>query len=150
MKEHFAIMERIVRANNGGVVKTIGDAVMAVFVDPRDALHSGVEIIDAFDDLETARKLKNSIIVKVGIHHGPCIAVTLNDRLDYFGTTVNMAARVQGLSDGRDIMASQSLIEGSDGVAFLADTTWAHESFVTSLKGLKASYQVHKLFRPNP
>ena len=147
VKEHFAIMERIVRANNGGIVKTIGDAVMAVFVDPRDALHGAGEMIDSFDDLETARKLKNSIIIKVGIHHGPCIAVTLNDRLDYFGTTVNMAARVQGLSDGRDIMASQALIEGSDGVAWLADNTWAHESFVTSLKGLTASHQVHKLFR---
>ena len=150
VKEHFSIMEGIVRANNGGIVKTIGDAVMAVFVDPRDALHSAVEMIDAFDDLETARKLKNSIIIKVGIHHCPCIAVTLNERLDYFGTTVNMAARVQGLSDGRDIMASQALIEGSDGIAWLADNKWAHESFVTSLKGLKASYQVHKLFRPNP
>ena len=149
VKEHFAIMERIVRANNGGIVKTIGDAVMAVFVDPRDALHSAVEMIDVFDDLETARKLKNSITTKVGIHHGPCIAVTLNERLDYFGTTVNMAARVQGLSDGRDIMASQALIEGSDGISYIAENKWAHESFVTSLKGLKASYQVHKLFRPN-
>ncbi len=68
-------------------------------------------MIEAFDDLETAQKLKNSIIIKVGIHHGPCIAVTLNERIDYFGTTVNIAARVQGLSDGRDVMASQALFE---------------------------------------
>ena len=115
VKEHFHIMERIVRANDGGIVKTIGDAVMAVFVDPRNALRSAVEMIEAFDDLETARKLKNSIVVKVGIHHGPCIAVTLNERLDYFGTTVNIAARVQGLSDGRDVMASGAMFAESGG-----------------------------------
>ena len=147
VKEHFYIMERIVKANNGGVVKTIGDAVMAVFVDPRDALHSAVEMIEAFDDLETARKLKNAIIIKVGVHHGPCIAVTLNDRLDYFGTTVNIAARVQGLSDGRDIMASASLFTESDAAAWLASKGWINAPFVTSLKGLKASYQVHKMHR---
>jgi class 3 adenylate cyclase len=147
VKEHFYIMERIVKENNGGIVKTIGDAVMAVFVDPRDALHSAVEMIDAFDDLETARKLKNSIIIKVGVHHGPCIAVTLNERLDYFGTTVNIAARVQGLSDGRDIMASEALFVESDAGAYLASKSWVNAPFVTSLKGLKASYQVHKMHR---
>jgi class 3 adenylate cyclase len=75
VKEHFYIMERLVRQHNGAI-------------------------------LDTAKKLKNAIIVKVGIHHGPCIAVTLNERIDYFGTTVNIAARVKGLSDGRDVMAS--------------------------------------------
>lgn len=147
VKEHFYIMERIVKQNNGGIVKTIGDAVMAVFVDPRDALHSAVEMIDAFEDLETAQKLKNSIIIKVGVHHGPCIAVTLNERLDYFGTTVNIAARVQGLSDGRDIMASQALFNESDASAYLASKNWVNAPFMTSLKGLKASYQVHKMHR---
>ena len=111
VKEHFYIMERLVREHNGAIVKTIGDAVMAVFTDPRDALRTAVDMIEAFDDMDTVQKLKNSIIVKVGIHHGPCIAVTLNERIDYFGTTVNIAARVQGLSDGRDVMAIGSDIQ---------------------------------------
>ena len=38
------------------------------------------------------------IAIKLGLHKGPCIAVTLNERLDYFGGTVNMAARLQGRS----------------------------------------------------
>jgi adenylate cyclase len=112
-----------------------------------DALRAAVEMIEAFDNLETARKLKNSIVVKVGIHHGPCIAVTLNERLDYFGTTVNIAARVQGLSDGSNIMASGAIFGASDAEERVRGRGWMHESFVTSLKGLKASYEVHKLFR---
>ncbi|HUI70595.1 MAG TPA: adenylate/guanylate cyclase domain-containing protein, partial [Spirochaetia bacterium] len=138
VKEHFYIMERIVRANNGAVVKTIGDAVMAVFMDAPDALRSAVEMIDAFDDLETAQKLRNSIIVKIGVHYGPCIAVTLNERLDYFGTTVNIAARVQGLSDGRNVMVSDALFRESGAGTYLAQKRWKGEPFTTSLKGLKA------------
>ena len=113
VKEHFAIMERLVREHSGAIVKTIGDAVMAVFVEPRAAVQTAVEMIEAFDDFETVAKLKNSIIVKIGIHHGPCIAVTLNERIDYFGTTVNVAARIQGLSDGRDVMASDAIFKES-------------------------------------
>jgi adenylate cyclase len=147
VKEHFRIMERIVKANNGAVVKTIGDAVMAVFVDPRDTLHSAVEMIEAFDDLETAQRLKNAIIIKVGVHYGPCIAVTSNDRLDYFGTTVNIAARVQALSDGRNIMASKALFGESGALEYLSGRHWSSDSFVTSLKGIRASHEVWKLAR---
>jgi class 3 adenylate cyclase len=148
VKEHFYIMERLVREHGGAIVKTIGDAVMAVFTDPRDALRTAVNMIESFDDLETATKLKNSIIVKIGIHHGPCIAVTLNERIDYFGTTVNIAARVQGLSDGRDVMASGAIFGESNAAEFLREKGWVSEPFTTSLKGLKSSYQVHKLHAP--
>jgi len=148
VKEHFYIMERLVREHNGAVVKTIGDAVMAVYTDPREAVRTAVDMIEAFDDLDTRKKLKDAIIVKVGIHHGPCIAVTLNERIDYFGTTVNIAARVQGLSDGRDVMASGSIFDETDCAEILKQKGWAEEKFTTSLKGLKASYVVHKLHAP--
>ncbi len=78
----------------------------------------------------------------------PCIAVTLNERLDYFGTTVNIAARVQGLSDGRDVMASDGIFTESGAAAYLVEKGWESDSFVTSLKGLTSSYRVHKLIRP--
>jgi adenylate cyclase len=149
VKEHFYIMERLVREHDGAIVKTIGDAVMAVYTDPREAVRTAVEMIEAFDDLETAKKLKNAIVVKVGIHHGPCIAVTLNERIDYFGTTVNIAARVQGLSDGRDVMASGAIFSETGAEELLKQKGWANEQFTTSLKGLKSSYQVHKLHAPN-
>jgi class 3 adenylate cyclase len=74
--------------------------------------------------------------------------VTLNERIDYFGTTVNIAARVQGLSDGRDVMASEAIFREGDAVEYLKAKGWASEDFTTSLKGLKASYKVFKLHAP--
>src|SRR3546814_17339949 len=53
-------------------------------------------------------------------HRGPCIAVTLNDRLDYFGSTVNLAARLQGQSRGGDIVLSRDML-GDPGVAGVLD-----------------------------
>ncbi|MGA2379609.1 MAG: DUF5939 domain-containing protein, partial [Spirochaetia bacterium] len=106
----------------------LGDAVMAVFTDPQDALRTAVGMIEAFDDLETAAK---------------------HERIDYFGTTVNIAARVQGLSDGRDVMATGAIFGESNAAEFLRGKGWSSEPFTTSLKGLKSSYQVHKLHAPN-
>jgi class 3 adenylate cyclase len=43
------------------------------------------------------------LVVKIGIHEGPCLAVMLNERQDYFGQTVNIAARVQSLSTAQEM-----------------------------------------------
>ena len=50
-------------------------------------------------------------MLKVGVHAGPSVVVTLNDRLDYFGSTVNMAARLQGQSEGGDIVLSRAVAD---------------------------------------
>jgi class 3 adenylate cyclase len=43
------------------------------------------------------------------IHTGHSIVVTLNNRLDYLGKTVNIASRIQGLADAREIYISQEV-----------------------------------------
>jgi class 3 adenylate cyclase len=73
--------------------------------------------------------------LKVGIHDGPCIAVTLNDRLDYFGSTVNLAARVESKSDGNDIVVSSGLAERTKSAAFLRERGWTSEPLAAHCKG---------------
>ena len=113
MREHYAVLTRAVRDHDGAVVKTIGDAVMAALADPVKALDAALAIradIAAFNRhvaSETGGDI--AIIVKLGLHCGPCIAVTLNDRLDYFGRAVNLAARLQGESVGGDIVLSDAI-----------------------------------------
>src|SRR4030095_4902905 len=91
---------------DGALVKTIGDAVMAVFRRPAGALRA---FLTAQQVLASAPRDERPLMLKVGIHTGPCIAVTLNGRLDYFGCTVNMAARLEGLSSGGDVIISSSV-----------------------------------------
>jgi class 3 adenylate cyclase len=114
VREHYAVLTRAVREHDGAVVKTIGDAVMAAFTDPGNALDAALAIRDsiaAFNRHLAADEGAEdvAILVKIGLHSGACIAVTLNDRLDYFGSTVNLAARLQGESAGGDIVLSETM-----------------------------------------
>jgi class 3 adenylate cyclase len=113
VREHYAVLTRAVRRHDGAVVKTIGDAVMAAFSNPAAALQAALDIradMMQFDrGLAAETGSAGMILVKIGLHCGPCIAVTLNDRLDYFGRTVNLAARLQGESRGGDIVLSEAM-----------------------------------------
>ena len=115
VRGHFAVLAGAVRRHDGAVVKTIGDAVMAAFANPLDALLAAVSIRDDIAQFNRSLVVPGeigeiAIIVKLGLHCGPCIAVTLNERLDYFGRTVNLAARLQGEADGGEIVVSEAML----------------------------------------
>ncbi len=103
---HFDVLREAISEEDGALVKTIGDAVMAVFRRPAGALRA---FLTAQQTLASPRQGERPLLLKVGIHTGPCIAVTLNGRLDYFGCTVNMAARLEGLSSGGDVVISSAV-----------------------------------------
>src|SRR6266851_355537 len=110
VKEHFRLLHEIIASEAGAVVKTIGDAVMATFATPDRAVAAAIRMREAMTDLGEERQ-HASLALKMGIHEGPCLAVTLNDRQDYFGQTVNIASRVQGLAGSRSILATGSVVE---------------------------------------
>ncbi|BAR57106.1 hypothetical protein NK6_3935 [Bradyrhizobium diazoefficiens] len=102
VRAHFHALLEIISSEKGAVVKTIGDAVMATFVRPEHAIVAGLRMRAAMDVLNKQRGTAD-LIVKIGIHEGPCLAVMLNERQDYFGQTVNIAARVQSLSTAQEM-----------------------------------------------
>ena len=106
VRDHFAFLAAIVRRHDGAIVKTIGDAIMAAFHRPQDALAAAVAIQREVAEFNRSHQ-QTPIAIKLGLNAGPLIAVTLNDRLDYFGSTANMAARLQGESEGGDIVLSE-------------------------------------------
>jgi class 3 adenylate cyclase len=110
VKEHFRVLHEIIAAESGAVVKTIGDAVMATFPTPDRAVAAALRIREAMLGLNEKHRSED-LLVKIGIHEGPCLAVTLNDRQDYFGQTVNIAARVQALAVSRTILATGSVVD---------------------------------------
>lgn len=113
---HFDVLKQVIAEEDGALVKTIGDAVMAVFRQPAAALRA---MLHAQQRL--ARDSAQPLNLKAGIHTGPCIAVTLNERLDYFGSTVNMAARLEGQSTGEDIVISNAVYTDPAVREFLSD-----------------------------
>ncbi len=102
VRAHFHALLEIISSEKGAVVKTIGDAVMATFIRPEHAIVAGLRMRAAMDGLNAERGTQD-LVVKIGIHEGPCLAVMLNERQDYFGQTVNIAARVQSLSTSQEM-----------------------------------------------
>jgi class 3 adenylate cyclase len=127
VREHFAFLAAIVRDHDGAVVKTIGDAVMASFGDPADAVRAALAM------QARIAEFAGELVLKIGVHVGPSVMVSLNERLDYFGSTVNMAARLQGQSEGGDIVLSHAVAEDPVVKPLLADVPARAES--VRLKG---------------
>jgi class 3 adenylate cyclase len=99
-------------------VKTIGDAVMATFETPDRALAAAIRMREAMSDLGAERQ-HQSLSLKMGIHEGSCLAVTLNAQQDYFGQTVNVASRVQSVAASRSIVVTESVVANAQARALL-------------------------------
>ena len=115
---HFDTIRSAASEAGGGVVKTMGDAVMAVFTDPAAALRA---MRRAQDALSNPPKGAAPLALKCAIHMGPCLAIGQNDRLDYFGTTVNVCSRLCSLSTGADIVVSGPVLQDPGVAALLSN-----------------------------
>lgn len=102
VEEHFRQAASTIADNNGAIVKTMGDAVMATFPTLRDAIAAAKRMYDENEALHPEHRLG----VKIGAYAGPCLAVRANDRLDYFGTTVNLAARLQAQASNGELVVT--------------------------------------------
>ena len=139
VRSHFAVLNKIVAAEKGAVVKTIGDAVMATFPTPDRAMAA------AFKMREAVKDLNGDLLLKIGIHMGPCLAVSLNDRQDYFGQTVNIASRVQGLATSRSIFATRQVVADSESCRLLKENGIAATPQTRSLRGIANQFEIFEI-----
>ena len=144
VQRHFErLLDATVR-HNGAVIKTIGDAVMAAFSTSAEAVGAALEMREAVDQLNRDRPQRD-FILKIGVHRGASIAVTLNERLDYFGQTVNIAARVQSLADGDEICLTEDVYGAPDVAEIVAPYQVAKSE--AELKGVSKAVSLYRLAR---
>ncbi len=141
---HFQILNEIVAAEAGAVVKTSGDAVMATFATPDRAVAAALRMREAMRSLNDSHR-DNKLLLKIGIHEGPCLAVVLNDRQDYFGRTVNIAARVQGLADSRLILATEPVVAHPKAMSLLETTGLKPVAQSRALRGIADEVAVYEI-----
>jgi class 3 adenylate cyclase len=89
-------ISEIAAASGGEVIKTIGDAVMVRHGDPAKAVDLG---LTAAHDVIAGHGFP---AVRVGMHHGNAI----EREGDWFGATVNLAARVAALAAGGEVLVT--------------------------------------------
>jgi len=144
VKEHFRVLNEIIASERGAVVKTIGDAVMATFATPDRAVAAAIRMREAMDDLGEQRHQKD-LLLKMGIHEGPCLAVSLNDRQDYFGQTVNIASRVQALAASRSILVTEQVVENPEASALLETSGLIPQLRRATLRGIAHEMSVYEI-----
>ena len=144
---HFEFLIKNIEAGGGAVVKTMGDAVMAVFHRPADAVATAIRVQQQFRYFAETLNERGDMTLKIGLHCGPALAVNSNERLDYFGSTVNLAARAVGVAGGGDIILTSEVWK-ADGVEELVEAQNLHpHHFQTRLRGIEASRALVRLKR---
>lgn len=141
VRDHFKILFQAIVENNGMVVKTIGDAVMGSFLRPADALKAALSAHEQFKKREWTSV--GYLKIKMGIHTGNAIVVNLNNAADYFGNTVNLAARIQASVDNHDIRFSTRVLEDPDVMTFLKKRKAVLRKRVESFKGINEPVDVY-------
>jgi class 3 adenylate cyclase len=141
VRQHFELLEQAIAAEGGAVVKTMGDAVMAVFREPAAALRAARSAHAEITRAEGTPPL----YLKAGIHSGPCIAVTLNERLDYFGSTVNIAARLPDLANGGEVVFTHEIASDAEADAWCRANQLPISQFEAALKGFDTPFALRKL-----
>jgi len=144
VRQHFRVLHEVVAAEAGAVVKTIGDAVMATFPTPDRALAAALRMREEMARINSERN-NEDLLLKIGIHEGPCLAVTLNDHQDYFGQTVNMAARVQGLASSRAIIVTKPVVDDPNAAKILEKSGLHPTMQHAALRGIGEETTVYEI-----
>ncbi|WP_142827613.1 adenylate/guanylate cyclase domain-containing protein [Planococcus soli] len=143
VRNHFDFLTGHIKTNSGSVVKTIGDAVMAVFHKPEDGLKAALDIQKNLAEFN--RTANEDLVLRIGLYSGPAIAVNSNDRLDYFGRTVNIAARIQGQGEGGDVIISRGVLAQPMSAGLLTDVELELEEFGAVLKGIDGAVDLVRI-----
>jgi class 3 adenylate cyclase len=107
LQRHQELSSKPISKNNGVLVKTIGDSVMAYFQDPKNAVKSAIKIQKNFKTYNDKNNAENQIHIRIGVHFG----VGIVEDQDIFGNVVNLAARLVSLAGGDQIFISQDVYD---------------------------------------
>jgi len=146
VRSHFGALLEAVAAEGGAVVKTIGDAVMATFPTPDRALRAAMRMREEMRKINDSRGSED-LALNIGLHSGPCLAVMLDDRQDYFGQTVNIASRVQSLAEPSAILATKPIIESSEVARLLTESSYRTTPRPSSLplRGVSEAFEIYEV-----
>lgn len=119
IRESLVALDRCATQNQGAVVKIIGEGMIATFTDPESAVRSVLDMQSAISEVVIDRPLT----MRAALHRGPAMVTTLNDRLDYFGSTIHIAHRLLDLAAAGDIMLTDAIADNPDVASLLTDAS---------------------------
>jgi class 3 adenylate cyclase len=88
------------------------------------------------------------LALNIGLHEGPCLAVMLDDRQDYFGLSVNIASRVQELADPTAILATKQVVDAAEAAGLVGARGYRTSSRQLSLRGVSEAFAIYEIREP--
>ncbi len=148
VQEHFDLLTEVVKKHSGAIIKTMGDAIMATFSNPLEGLLASLDMLSKIEEMNQTWRTKGyEIGLKIGLHEGPALAVVNDEKLDYFGQSVNIAARVQALAQSGEVWITENIYSSSGVKESLQAYSISHEQHSVQLKGVGNSTTVFKCFK---
>jgi class 3 adenylate cyclase len=141
VRRHFQKAFAIIEETQGAVVKTIGDAVMAAYDTPLAALKASVQLQEYFAPGNPETNLR----LRVSLHMGKCLAVRLTSNIDYFGNTVNMAAKLQALAEEQQIAMSETIFADTEVREFIKEKGMVSEALTLDFSWTRESMAAFRL-----
>ena len=142
VRDHFALLGDIIRQHQGSLVKTTGDGVHAAFLTPESGFNAAVEMQKAVQSSNRKNKGKD-VSIRIGLNSGSSLSVTLNNQLDFYGSTVNMAARLEGFGEPDEIVTLKRFAE--DPVVSRLVGQYSSQSVKSVAKGFDQTLNVVKI-----
>jgi class 3 adenylate cyclase len=142
--DHFDIVRGALEEHGGAVVKTIGDAVMAVFPDDMAGLRAGLAVLDRWPTWAAGHPHRGMTHIKLGLFAGSSFLVGANGLLDYFGQTVNIAARLQAQAQSGELVIAAELTDAATSAGVL-DKARVHERWQAALKGVDGLIEASRI-----
>jgi class 3 adenylate cyclase len=143
VRDHFDLLHEVVARHRGAIVKTIGDAVMAAFGEPERALAAAAGMSRAVSRINADGE---GLVLKIGLHAGSCIAIQTNHQIDYFGRAVNVAARVQSVAAGGEIVVTDTIWDMPAIPGLAQDYGLRSRPDTVHLRGIADNVPVHRLY----
>ena len=133
--EHLQLLDQHIRQAGGTLVKTVDAGVLAVFNNALAAVTVACELQELLRKHEATRELG----LRIAVHRGSALVATLNDHLDYFGTTVNRATQLPRSALRDQVIVTESVTADPYVAAWLRHRRFPDE-IVEALEGV-----VHRL-----
>lgn len=146
VRDHFDILLSEIQNKEGIIVKTIGDAVMASFQKNVNSFEAIFSAMKRMKEYNLNKDISEKVYLKIGVHRGPAILVNLNERLDYFGSTVNKAARIQSISKSEQISFSEEVFTDKEVRSlFLKNGFNRVAKSSHNLKGIEGKHSIYQI-----
>lgn len=149
VKEYIKIFVDLVEAYHGVPVKTMGDSIMAVFSSPSNAFDAALQAQQVLLQHAQQKSESERLEIKMGLHTGSALLVTLNNRLDYFGFTVNLAAHIHRAALANEIVISQALYDNAAVKRSIRSVTKTVQKQRIQFKDVGEEYSLYHIKVPN-